>query len=72
LTRNHTARPPVGSKAAVVDLAPVRRLPRPVTLRELKQRPSLTDFPLVRLPRLSVMPVTAEQWKRIIAMGAAK
>ena len=52
-------------KAAVVDLAPVQRLPRPVTLRELKQRPSLSDFPLVRLPRLSVMPVSAAEWKEI-------
>ena len=52
-------------KAAVVDLAPVKRLARPVTLAELKQRPSLRDFPLVRLPRLSVMPVTPAQWKEI-------
>ena len=52
-------------KAAVVDLAPVERLPRPVTLKELKQRPSLKDFPLVRLPRLSVMPVSAAEWKEI-------
>jgi len=52
-------------KAAVVDLAPVGRLARPVTLKELKQRPSLQDFPLVRLPRLSVMPVSAAEWKEI-------
>ena len=52
-------------KAAVVDLAPLRRLQRPVTLRELKQRPSLKDFPLVRLPRLSVMPVGAAEWKEL-------
>lgn len=52
-------------KAAVVDLAPVQRLQRPVTLAELKQRPSLRDFPLVRLPRLSVMPVSAAEWKEI-------
>ena len=52
-------------KAAVVDLAPVERLARPVTLAELKQRPSLKDFSLVRLPRLSVMPVGAEVWKEI-------
>lgn len=52
-------------KAAVVDLAPVRRLGRPVTLAELKQRPSLRDFPLVRLPRLSAMPVSAAEWKEI-------
>lgn len=52
-------------KAAVVDLAPVERLARPVTLAELKQRPSLASFPLVRLPRLSVMPVSAAEWKEI-------
>lgn len=52
-------------KAAVVDLAPVQRLKRPVTLAELKQRPSLADFPLVRLPRLSAMPVSAAEWKEI-------
>jgi predicted RNA-binding protein with PUA-like domain len=52
-------------KAAVVDLATLQRLQRPVTLRELKQRPSLKDFPLVRLPRLSVMPVGAAEWKEI-------
>jgi predicted RNA-binding protein with PUA-like domain len=52
-------------KAAVVDLAPGRRLPRPVTLKELKQRPSLKEFPLVRLPRLSAMPVSAAEWKEI-------
>jgi predicted RNA-binding protein with PUA-like domain len=52
-------------KAAVVDLAPVARLQRPVTLAELKQRPSLKDFPLVRLPRLSAMPVSAAEWKEI-------
>ena len=51
------------SKAAVVDLAPVARLTRPVTLAELKQRPSLKDFPLVRLPRRSAMPVGAAEWK---------
>ena len=52
-------------KAAVVDLAPVKRLARPVTLAALKQRPSLKDCPLVRLPRLSVMPVTAAEWNEI-------
>ena len=57
------------AKAAVVDLAPVKRLARPVTLAELKQRPSLKDFPLVRLPRLSAMPVSAAEWKEIERLG---
>jgi predicted RNA-binding protein with PUA-like domain len=50
------------AKAVVVDVVPVRRLARPVTLGELKARRDLEAFPLVRLPRLSVMPVTAGQW----------
>ncbi len=58
-------------KAAVVDLAPVKRLPRPVTLAELKQRPSLRDFPLVRLPRLSAMPVSAAEWQEIERLSRA-
>ena len=56
-------------KAAVVDLAPVTRLKRPVTLAELKQRPSLRDFPLVRLPRLSAMPVSTAEWKEIESLS---
>lgn len=52
-------------KAFVVDLAPGKRLPRPVTLAELKQQPTLKDFPLVRIPRLSVMPIAASEWKVI-------
>jgi predicted RNA-binding protein with PUA-like domain len=52
-------------KAAVVDLMPVRRLARPVTLFALKQLASLQQFPLVRLPRLSAMPVSAAEWKEI-------
>jgi len=58
-------------KAAVVDLAPVKRLARPVTLAELKQRPSLRDFPLVRLPRLSAMPVSPGEWKEIERLSRA-
>jgi predicted RNA-binding protein with PUA-like domain len=46
----------------VVDLAPDRPLKRPVTLKEVKAVKGFADFPLVRIPRLSVMPVTDEQW----------
>ena len=58
-------------KAMVVELAPVGRLPRPVTQAERKQRPSLKSFPLVRLPRLSVMPVGAAEWKEIERLSRA-
>jgi len=52
-------------KFAVVDVVPVRKLKRPVTLKEIKADPSFKTFPLVRISRLSVMPVTDEEWERI-------
>jgi predicted RNA-binding protein with PUA-like domain len=52
-------------KQAVVDVAPSRKLPRPVTLAEIKADPAFKTFPLVRISRLSVMPVTDAEWKRI-------
>jgi predicted RNA-binding protein with PUA-like domain len=44
-------------------------LPRPVTLTELKAEPALKDFLLVRHPRLSVMPVSAAHWKRVLEIA---
>src|SRR6187455_2244553 len=52
-------------KQSVVDIAPVGTLPRPVTLAEIKADPRFKDFPLVRISRLSVMPVTDAEWTRI-------
>ena len=52
-------------KSAVVDVGPVARLKRPVTLAEIKVDPSFKTFALVRISRLSVMPVTDAEWKRI-------
>jgi predicted RNA-binding protein with PUA-like domain len=59
-------------KAAVVDIAPVGRLPRPVTLKEIKGDARFKGFPLVRMSRLSVMPVTDEEWARIETMSRAR
>ena len=56
-------------KAVVVEVEPVKPLASPVTLAAVKARPSFKSFPLVRLPRLSVMPVTEEQWAEIEAMA---
>ena len=55
---------------AVVDVAPLRRLHRPVTLAEIKQNPSFAGWDLVRLSRLSVMPVPEEIWKRVLSLGS--
>jgi predicted RNA-binding protein with PUA-like domain len=52
-------------KAYVVDVAPEKKLPRPVTLAEVKADTAFASFPLVRMARLSVMPVTDAEWTRI-------
>jgi predicted RNA-binding protein with PUA-like domain len=52
-------------KAVMVKVEPVRRLPAPVTLAQIKADALLKEWELVRLPRLSVMPVTEKQWKRV-------
>ena len=56
-------------KSVVVKVEPVRRWPRPVTLAEIKDDSQLADWELVRISRLSVMPVSAEQWDRLFAMS---
>ena len=48
-----------------VDVAPTKKLKRPVTLAEVKADGRFADFALARLPRLSVMPVTDDQWQAI-------
>jgi predicted RNA-binding protein with PUA-like domain len=56
----------------MVDVAPVMPLKTPVTLAAIKADPKFQDFALVRLSRLSVMPVSAAHWKEICAMGGVK
>lgn len=56
-------------KAAVVDVGPVRKLARPVTLAEIKASQAFKDFALVRISRLSVMPVSTAEWDRIEKMA---
>lgn len=56
-------------KLVVVDLEADRRLPKPVTLVTVKADPAFSDLGLVRMSRLSVIPVPAEQWERLLQMG---
>jgi predicted RNA-binding protein with PUA-like domain len=56
-------------KAHVVDLVPVKKLPRAVTLAEIKADRRFKAFPLTYLPRLSVMPVDEKTWAAILAMA---
>jgi predicted RNA-binding protein with PUA-like domain len=54
----------------VVDIEPVRALPKPVTLAQVKAHPKLKNFDLVKNSRLSIMKLTDEQWE--IMEGMAK
>jgi len=56
-------------KLVVVDIASDRRLPKTVSLADIKADPAFADLGLVRMPRLSVMPVTEAQWNKLLAMA---
>ena len=59
-----------GRAYGLADIVPVKQLTRPVTLKEIKADPFFKDFDLVRISRLSVMPVTDAQWTRIEKLAA--
>ena len=50
----------------VVDVKPVKRMKQPVSLATIKSDPRLKEMALVRLGRLSVQPVTDEEWKIVV------
>ena len=52
-----------------VDVMPVKKLPKPVTLATIKATPELSEMALVKLSRLSVGPVTEAEWKLICKLG---
>lgn len=60
------------ARLVVFDLRGGKLLPRPVSLDAIKQQPALKDFDLVRLPRLSVMPVSEAVWKTLLKLAAAR
>jgi predicted RNA-binding protein with PUA-like domain len=53
----------------MVDVRSVNPLPRQVTLEQIKGNPLLADMPLIGRSRLSIQPVTPEEWQIILAMG---
>ena len=58
-----------GSPWVCVDMKAVGPMPKPVTLAEIKQEPKLEGIALVRMSRLSVMPISPEHWKILARMG---
>jgi len=73
VVREHYPDPTDKSGAFVaVDLKAVESLPKPVTLAAVKAEPRLRDMALVKYSRLSVQPVTAEEWRQVCKMGGVK
>ena len=69
LTEPHPDPDESDERFILVDVAPKERLARPVTLAKIKEDDRFSDWELVRLPRLSVMPVPDEHWTRILDMA---
>ncbi len=59
-------------KFVMVDVKAVEKMPKPVTLAQVKATPGLKDMALIRLSRLSVQPVTEKEWAAVNKMGGAK
>jgi len=59
------------AEEVAVDLAPVRRLERPVSLAEIEDLPELQDFDLITNPELCVMEIPPEIWNRLLALSEA-
>ena len=55
-----------------VDLSPLKKLKKPVTLIQIKNDPELSQMELVRIPRLSVQKVNPKEWNRIIKLSGTK
>ena len=71
----HTAYPdPTAEKGdwSAIDIVPVKKLNRSVSLKEIKQHPELQDIGLIKQSRLSVMPVTDEQFDIIMQLAETK
>ena len=59
-------------KWAAVKVKPVRKLKRPVSLKEIKATPALAEMELVRFSRLSVAAISPEEWAQVLAMSKRK
>lgn len=74
IVREHHPDPTAGQGDpwVVVDLSAREALPNPVTLEAVKAEPRLKDMALMKYSRLSVQPVTADEWKLVCRMGGLK
>ena len=56
----------------VVDIAPVKKLKKPITLKQIKAEKDLQEMSLIKSMRLSVQPVREEEWNKILEMAGEK
>jgi predicted RNA-binding protein with PUA-like domain len=54
---------------AAVEIEPVRKFDRPVSLADIKAEPSLSEIELIKLSRLSVAEIRLDEWNKIVAMA---
>jgi predicted RNA-binding protein with PUA-like domain len=54
---------------AVIDVSPLKKIQRPVSLDEIRNTPVINNLPLKSQPKLSVMPVSQDQWDLILRIG---
>jgi predicted RNA-binding protein with PUA-like domain len=71
IIREHHSDPTAkaGEPWVVVDVMAAEPLPKPVTLNAIKAEPKLKDMALLKQSRLSVQPVTGDEWKIVCKMG---
>ena len=55
-------------KRLVIDIRAVQKLAKPITLAQIKQDERFSGFDLLRLPRLSIVPVLPQYWQRLLEM----
>ncbi len=73
VVKEHYQDPTTDEKAwVVVDLEPVKKLPQPVSLKQIKNESRLADMALLKLGRLSVVPIKEEEWETIMEMAGEK
>lgn len=73
VAKEHYQDPTTDDEAwVVVDLKPYKKMKKPVGLAQIKEDKRLANMALVRLGRLSVQPVTDDEWKIIMEMGEMK
>ncbi len=56
-------------KRLVIDIQAVRKLAEPITLAQIKQDDNMKGFELLRLPRLSIVPVLPQYWQRLLEIA---